>query len=69
VKNNAPLARILRLAVVKNLLTQGKLDREQALELLSGPLAPGDETTIFDDSAMLDLSDTESMNAIYGSER
>jgi len=47
------LARDLRLAVTNNLFEQGLLTEEDAREILSGPLEPGDETTIFDDSALL----------------
>jgi hypothetical protein len=47
------LARQLRLAVVTNLFDQGGLSREDAEEALRGPLTPGDESTIHDDSALL----------------
>lgn len=47
------LARQLRLAVVTNVLEQGLLDEKAARELLAGPLSPGDDSTIYNDSALL----------------
>ena len=47
------LARQLRLAVVTNVFEQGLLDEEAARELLARPLSPGDNSTIYDDSALL----------------
>jgi len=47
-------ARFLRIAVVRNLLGSGNLDRADAIELLQGCLTPEDETTRQDDSHMLD---------------
>ena len=47
------LARQLRLAVVTNVFKQGLLDEGAAKELLAGPLVPGDDSTIYDDSALL----------------
>lgn len=47
------LARSMRLAVVQNQFDQGNLTEAEARELLSGPLIPGDETTIFNDADQL----------------
>lgn len=50
------LARDLRLAVVQNVFDQGLITAEEAREILSGPLTPGDETTVYDDSALLRIT-------------
>lgn len=50
---NATLARQLRLAVVTNVFEQGLLSEEEARELLTRPLSPGDDDAIYDDSALL----------------
>lgn len=47
------VARSLRLAVVQQQYNLGNLTKEEAHELLSGPLTPGDDTTIVDDSDQL----------------
>lgn len=47
------VARSLRLAVVQQQYNLGNLTKEEARELLSGPLTPGDDTTIVDDSDQL----------------
>jgi hypothetical protein len=47
------IARLLRLAVVQQQYNLGNLTEEEARELLSGPLTPGDDTTIVDDSDQL----------------
>ena len=53
--NDTLMARALRLAVIKNLLGSGNLDREDALELLNAPLSPDDPTAqIYDDREKLD---------------
>ena len=52
--NDRDIARFLRIAVIRNLLGSGNLDRADAIELLQGCLTPGDETTRQDDSYMLD---------------
>lgn len=54
---NIKLARQLRLAVIQNVYDQGLLSKEQAVELLSGPLTPGDDSTIYDDSDLLSVPD------------
>ena len=51
------LARQLRLAVVTNLWRQDRLTREDAKELLCGPLDPDDPGTFHDDSDLLGLPD------------
>ena len=47
------LARDLRLAVTQNVFDQGLITEDEAREILSGPLTPGDDTTIYDDSTLL----------------
>ena len=47
------LARQLRLAVITNVFEQGLLDKETARELLARPLSSGDDSTVYDDSALL----------------
>lgn len=51
--NDVILARQLRLAVVTNVFEQGLLDEEAARELLTKPLSPDDDSTIYDDAALL----------------
>ena len=49
------MARCLRLAVIKNLLAQGQLSMDDALELLNAPLSPNDPAaTIYDDREKLE---------------
>ena len=50
---NMILARQLRLAVITNVFDQGLLDEDAARGLLAGPLVPGNDSTIYDDSALL----------------
>lgn len=55
VTDDVVMARALRLAVIKNLLGSGNLDRGDALELLNAPLSPDDPTAeTFDDREKLD---------------
>jgi hypothetical protein len=49
------MARLLRLAMVKQQLQQGNITREQAVKVLSGPLSPGKDETVIDDSRLLNL--------------
>lgn len=57
------MARALRVAVIKNLLASGNLDRDDALNLLNAPLSPDDPTAeIFDDREKLDWT-TEQFQA------
>lgn len=49
-------ARMLRLAIVRNLRSQGLLDEAFAVELLQGCLTPGDESTRVDDSGLLNAT-------------
>jgi len=50
------MGRSLRLATVQNVYGQGKITEEQARELLSGAVKWGDDSTIYDDSACLDIT-------------
>ena len=47
------LARSLRITLVQELVSQGALSFADGTDLLALPLTPGDETTQFDDSALL----------------
>ena len=51
------MARKIRLATIMNLFQQGLLEEKDAKELLQGPLAPGDDSTIVDDSRYFDNPD------------
>jgi hypothetical protein len=57
-------ARFLRASVVRGQFDQGALTREEALELLGGPLSPGDPATVYDDTGLLDLDSDEMMRAL-----
>jgi hypothetical protein len=54
-------ARGLRLGIIRQQYQAGNLTESEALELLSGPLTPGDDSTIVDDSAMLKASADEAV--------
>jgi len=53
-KDLVSMARSLRLAVIQNQYSVGNLTRDEALDLLSGPLSPDDASTIYDDSEWLE---------------
>lgn len=57
VDNLTVMARQLRLAIVRNVFMQGLLSEDQAQNLLSGPLEPGNDQTIWDDSHLLHAED------------
>lgn len=59
-------ARMLRLAVVKNVFGQGLISESEAKELLSGCLSPGDESTRIDDSALLNVTFEQAVEATRG---
>lgn len=59
-------ARMLRLAVVKNVFGQGLISESEAEELLSGCLSPGDESTRIDDSALLNVTFEQAVEATRG---
>ncbi len=46
-------ARQLRLSVIREFLQEGTITEEQALEVLAGPLEPGNLATVVDDSTLL----------------
>ena len=49
------MAQALRLGVIRNLLGQGELTREDALELLNAPLSPADpDAPVYDDRDKID---------------
>jgi len=54
-KDSISIARSLRLAVIQNQYDQDNITKEQAIELLSGPLTPDDKTTIYNDSVCLSI--------------
>lgn len=60
-RNNA---RFLRVAVIRNLLGQDLLDRQDALELLDGRLTPSDPSSHVDDRDLLDLPVEEVMKRL-----
>lgn len=62
--SNRNNARFLRVAVIRNIYKQDLLTREEALELLRGPLTPGDDSTIVDDTSLLDMSVEEVLMAL-----
>lgn len=59
------MARWLRLSVIRNVLASDSITREDAIDLLSGPLTPGDPTTIVDDSGLVDAS-IEEVSKVLG---
>lgn len=61
-------ARLLRAAVIRQLYEAGSLSEEQAVEILSGPLTPGDETTIEDDRHLLKIGKDELLRLLGGME-
>ena len=48
------LARLIRLLSVRTYWQTGELTKSEAQELLSGPLTPGDGSTVVDDSNLLE---------------
>ncbi|MDR3575344.1 MAG: hypothetical protein P4L50_15900 [Anaerolineaceae bacterium] len=50
--NERNYARFLRISVLRNLVDVGVLTETDAKELLAGPLTPGDDSTIVDDSVL-----------------
>ncbi len=49
------VARLARMLVIQCLYNRGLLTEKTAREALSGPLTPGDETTIYDDANCLEV--------------
>ncbi len=63
------MARALRLAAIKNVLGQGLLTRDEALELLNRPLSPGDpDAPVFDDRDKLEWSQEQFVEWMKGGE-
>jgi len=52
-------ARALRFGMVYAFYRDGMLDKTDAMELLSGPLTPDDDTTFVDDSWLMNIDDPE----------
>ena len=53
-KDEVSVARSLRLATVRNVFEQGMISREDAKDVLSGPLSPDNPATVYDDSEWID---------------
>jgi hypothetical protein len=53
------IARSLRIGLIQRFYDEGALSLDDALELLRGPLTPGDDSTIFDDSTSLIVRDED----------
>lgn len=51
------VARAFRLATIQNLYDNRLVTKEEAEDLLRGPLVPDDETTFFDDSHQLKITE------------
>lgn len=49
------MARSIRLATIQNVFDQGLLTEKEARDLLSGPLNPEDESSVYDDSDCLEV--------------
>lgn len=49
------IARILRYSVISGCYANGTLDLPAAMELLAGPLEPGNDSTIVDDSQLMNM--------------
>ncbi len=61
-------ARMLRLVIVRGCLVSGDISRKDAIDLLKGPLTPGDDSTIVDDSELLDLNNLACVAVIFGTD-
>jgi hypothetical protein len=59
-------ARLVRIGMVQGLLLGGMLTETGALSVLRGPLSPGDDSTIVDDSGLLHLDPSEAVARIMG---
>lgn len=57
-------ARLLRFNTIKAFYLTNKLSKEEAEELLRGPLSPGEENV--DDSALLNAEEKVLMDAFFG---
>jgi hypothetical protein len=53
-RTQTSMARSLRLAIIYQQFKAGYLEYQDAIDLLNGPLTPGDESTIFLDGKWLD---------------
>jgi hypothetical protein len=61
-------ARIIRINTVGELLNKKLITRNDAIEILSGCLEPGNISTLYDDSGLLDLPHDLAIIAIMGTE-
>lgn len=62
------LARMIRYRTIATLYMAGTLTKEEASEILTGCLTPGDETTRVDDAPLLDKTYQEVFSSISMSE-
>ena len=58
-------ARLIRLIAIHGYLDTGAITKEEAVELLKGPLTPGKEDTIRDDSRFVDSTPDEVLAFFY----
>jgi hypothetical protein len=69
-EHNTRMAQALRLAVIRNLLGQDQLTREDALELLNAPLSPDDPNApVYDDRDKIDWTVEQFTAWMQGGER
>jgi hypothetical protein len=53
------LARLMRFGTIFELMKNGTFSKEDAKEILNGPLDPDDQTTVYDDSGLVDCESIE----------
>jgi hypothetical protein len=58
------LARAIRFSVISNLYREGELTKDAAMDLLNGPLEPGNDLSWANDAELLD--DPDAMSKIKG---
>lgn len=63
------LARIMRFSIIAGCYANGSLDFPAAMELLSGPLTPGDDSTIIDDSQLMNMRFEDALDFIREAEK
>ena len=63
------LARMLRFAVISRLYADGRLELPDTMELLAGPLTPGDASTIVDDSQLMNMPYEAALDFIREAEK
>lgn len=58
------IARGLRYGIVYSFFKRGIFNKYDSMQLLSGPLTPGDDSTIVDDSWLMNIDDPEKAVAL-----